>query len=118
MNKVRASLTNSRMAWVLSGLIGAVSVAMPQAVLAEQNDDVTVNVAGFRNGVVTDAMEQGVAIDGKAYGVMPDVVVTNQFGKPDELNAAEKGLRVYFHLREDKENKHEKIDRMVVIIPQ
>ena len=82
------------------------------------NSDVQVNVTGLKTGVVTDVMTQTVGINGKVYGVTTDVVVVNQFGKTDGLDSVRRNLQVYFHVREDNVDKKEKIDRMVLVIPQ
>lgn len=101
---------------VLATLLLAGNVTMSQA---DQSDhEVKVNLNGLKTGVVTNVMAQSVVINGKAYGVMPDVVVVNQFGNTDDLDSLRKDLQVYFHLREDKIDKSEKIDRMVLVIPQ
>jgi hypothetical protein len=100
---------------VLAMLLLAWTATLSQA---EQGDhEVKVNIAGLKTGVVTDIMAQAVVINGKAYGVTSDVVVMNQFGKTDGLDSLRRDLQVYFHLYEDKIDKSEKIDQLVLVIP-
>ena len=121
MNKLRimSKMTKVAMASVMAVALFSATLSLAQA--DQGNPDVQVNVTGFKTGIITGVMAEAVGIDGKAYGVTPDVVVVNQFGKADGLDSLRSDLQVYFHLREDKgdkSEKSEKIDRMVLVIPQ
>lgn len=113
---MKESRCTIQVSMVMVALLVVANASMSQA---DQGDyEVQVNVSGMKTGVVTDVMAQAVVINGKAYGVIPDVVVVNQYGKSDGLDSLRKDIRVYFHLYEDKVDKSEKIDRMVLINPQ
>lgn len=81
-------------------------------------DGAQVNLAGMKSGTVTDVTPKAVVINGQAYGMTPDVVLVNQFGKADGLDSLRKDLEVYFHLRKGDVEKSELIDKMVLVIPQ
>lgn len=71
---------------------------------------------GYQNGRITAIDENTLAIDGRPYGVTPDVVVLDPEGNQMELSDIRPNCEVKFHLA--KSQQGEKIDRIIVYLPQ
>jgi hypothetical protein len=87
---------------------------------ADLDDDyvaqpVPVNTAGMQSGIVTGGKPNTVEIDGRDYGLMPDVLIADQKGARRELTSLVSGREVFFNVRKDKADK---IDKIIVIRPQ
>jgi hypothetical protein len=76
---------------------------------------IPVNTAGMQSGVVTGGKPNSLEIDGRDYGLMPDVLIVDQKGVRRELTSLVTGREVFFNVRKDKADK---IDKIVVIRPQ
>jgi len=73
---------------------------------------------GSETGEITSIYEKSLAINGRTYGLMPDVVILNERGRimiPSDLVVT---AEVKFHLRKDPSDKIDKIDMMTVRLPR
>lgn len=73
---------------------------------------------GYQTGEITSIYERSLAIDGRNYGVMPDVLILNERGRmmiPSDLVVS---AEVKFHLKKDPSDKMDKIDKMIVRLPR
>lgn len=87
---------------------------------ADLDDDyvtqpIPVSTAGMQSGVVTGGKPNTVEIDGRDYGLMPDVLIVDQKGARREMTSLVPKREVFFNVRKDKADK---IDKIVVIRPQ
>jgi hypothetical protein len=70
---------------------------------------------GYQNGTITAIYEKTLDIDGRTYGLMPDVVMLDDHGKilvPGNLVVT---AEVKFHVTKEQSNK---IDKMIVTLPR
>ena len=69
----------------------------------------------YQNGTITAIYENTLDIDGRTYGLMPDVVMLDEHG--DMLDPARLmvSAEVKFHVKKEQSNK---IDKMIVILPR
>ena len=69
----------------------------------------------YQNGTITAIYENTLDIDGRTYGLMPDVVMLDEHG--DTLDPARLmvSAEVRFHVKKEQSNK---IDKMIVTLPK
>lgn len=69
----------------------------------------------YQNGTITAIYENTFDIDGRTYGLMPDVVMLDEHG--DMLDPARLmvSAEVKFHVKKEQSNK---IDKMIVTLPK
>ncbi len=69
----------------------------------------------YQNGTITAIYESTLDIDGRTYGLMPDVVMLDEHG--DTLDPARLmvSAEVRFHVKKEQSNK---IDKMIVTLPR
>lgn len=69
----------------------------------------------YQNGTITAIYENTLDIDGRTYGLTPDVVMLDEHG--DMLDPARLivSAEVRFHVKKEQSNK---IDKMIVILPR
>jgi hypothetical protein len=69
----------------------------------------------YQNGTITAIYENTLDIDGRTYGLMPDVVMLDEHG--DMLDPARLMVtaEVKFHVKKEQSNK---IDKMIVTLPK
>jgi hypothetical protein len=70
---------------------------------------------GYQNGTITAIYEKTLDIDGRTYGLMPEVVILNQRGRTMEPRDLVVSADVKFHVTNDDNNK---IDKMIVTFPR
>ena len=70
---------------------------------------------GYQNGTITAIYEKTLDIDGRTYGLMPDVVMLDEHG--DMLDPARLMVtaEVKFHVKKEQSNM---TDKMIVILPR
>ena len=70
---------------------------------------------GYQHGTITAIYEKTLDIDGRTYGLMPDVVMLDDSG--NQLDAGMLGvtLEVKYHV---KKGEPDKIDRMILFLPR
>ena len=69
----------------------------------------------YQNGTITAIYENTLDIDGRTYGLTPDVVMLDEHG--DMLDPARLmvSAEVKFHVKKEQSNK---IDKMIVTLPR
>ena len=70
---------------------------------------------GYQNGVITAIYEKTLDIDGRTYGLMPDVVMLDEHGEMLDPGRLMVTAEVKFHVKKEQSNK---IDRMIVTLPR
>jgi len=70
---------------------------------------------GYQNGTITAIYEKTLDIDGRTYGLMPEVVVLNERGRIMEPRDLVVTAEVKFHVTKEESNK---IDKMIVTFPR
>lgn len=70
---------------------------------------------GYESGTITAIYEKTLDIDGRTYGLMPDVVILNQTGRTMEPRDLVVTAEVKFHVTKEENNK---IDKMIVTLPR
>ena len=70
---------------------------------------------GYQNGTITTIYEKTLDIDGRSYGLMPDVVILNHRGRTLEPRDLVVSAEVKFHVTKEDNNK---IDKMIVTLPR
>jgi hypothetical protein len=70
---------------------------------------------GYQNGTITAIDEKRLDIDGRTYGLMPDVIMLDE--NEDILDPARLivNAEVKFHVKKEHSNK---IDKMIVTLPK
>jgi hypothetical protein len=69
----------------------------------------------FQNGTITAIYENTLDIDGRTYGLMPDVVMLDEHGDMLDPGRLMVNAEVKFHVKKEQSNK---IDKMIVILPR
>ena len=69
---------------------------------------------GYQNGTITAIHEKTLDIDGRTYGVVPDVVMLDQHGEAMEPSRLMVSAEVKFHVMKEQSNM---IDKMIVTLP-
>jgi hypothetical protein len=70
---------------------------------------------GYQNGAITAIHEKTLAINGRSYGLTPDVVILNDRGGIMEPRDLVVSAEVKFHVTKEQSDK---IDKMVVTSPR
>lgn len=104
---VRAGMITLLAVTVLSVVNIGLTVADDQALPA-----ITIS---YQNGTITAIYENTLDIDGRTYGLTPDVVMLDEHG--DMLDPARLmvSAEVKFHVKKEQSNK---IDKMIVTLPK
>lgn len=98
-------------------MVLAVTVLFVMSVGVSPADDQPIpSIAiGYQNGTITAIYEKTLDIDGRTYGLMPDVVILAEGGRIMEPRDLVVTAAVKFHVTKEENNK---IDKMVVILPR
>lgn len=70
---------------------------------------------GYQDGTITAIHEKTLDINGRAYGLMPDVVILTERGKTMDPRDLVVTAEVKFHVMKEEGNK---IDKMIVTLPR
>jgi hypothetical protein len=70
---------------------------------------------GYQNGTITAINENTLDIDGRTYGVTPDVVMLDEHGERLDPVRLMVTAEVKFHVKKEQSNK---IDKMIVTLPK
>ena len=70
---------------------------------------------GYQNGTITAIYEKTLDIDGRTYGLMPDVVMLDDYGRMMDPARLMVSAEVKFHVKKEQSNK---IDKMIVTLPR
>jgi hypothetical protein len=82
--------------------------------LAEDQPIPSITV-GYQSGTITAIYEKTLDIDGRTYGVTPDVVMLDEHGETLDPARLTVSAEVKFHVTKEQSNK---IDKMIVILPR
>ncbi len=104
---VRARWDNALAVTVLSVMSVGVTLADDQPLPSMK--------ISYQNGTITAIYENTLDIDGRTYGLTPDVVMLDEHG--DMLDPARLmvSAEVKFHVKKEQSNK---IDKMIVTLPR
>jgi len=69
----------------------------------------------YQNGTITAIYEKTLDIDGRTYGLMPDVVMLDEHGEMFDPARLMVSAEVKFHVTKEQSNK---IDKMIVTLPK
>jgi hypothetical protein len=69
----------------------------------------------FQNGTITAIYENTLDIDGRTYGLMPDVVMLDEHGETLDPARLMVSAEVKFHVMKEQSNK---IDKIIVTLPR
>ena len=69
----------------------------------------------YQNGTITAIYEKTLDIDGRTYGLMPDVVMLDEHGEMLDPARLMVTAEVKFHVTKEQSNK---IDKVIVILPR
>jgi hypothetical protein len=93
-----------------------VSSAMGIGVAQAEDQPLPSMTIGYQTGAITSIYERSLAINGRTYGLMPDVVILDEHRGttmiPSDLVVT---AEVKFHVRKDLGDK---IDKMIVRLPR
>ncbi|MBI3808294.1 MAG: hypothetical protein HY281_12405 [Nitrospirae bacterium] len=70
---------------------------------------------GYQSGTITAIHEKTLDIDGRTYGVTPDVVMLDAHGRMMDLGRLRVTAEVKFHVTKEQSNM---IDKMIVTLPR
>jgi hypothetical protein len=102
-------------AWMIMVLaVTVLSIVNVGVTLADDQPLPSMTVS-YQNGTITAIYENTLDIDGRTYGLMPDVVMLDEHG--DMLDPARLMVtaEVKFHVKKEQSNK---IDKMIVTLPK
>ena len=69
----------------------------------------------YQNGTITAIYENTLDIDGRTYGLMPDVVMLDEHGRMLDPGDLVVTAEVKFHVKKEQSNM---IDKMIVTLPR
>lgn len=69
----------------------------------------------YQNGTITAIYEKTLEINGRTYGLMPDVVMLDEDGKVLDPGDLVVTAEVKFHVKKEQSNM---IDKMIVTLPR
>ena len=98
-------------------MVLAVTALSVMSVGVTQADDqpLPTMTVGYQNGTITAIYEKTLDIDGRTYGLMPDVVMLDDFGRMLDPGRLMVTAEVKFHVKKEQSNM---IDKMIVTLPR
>lgn len=70
---------------------------------------------GYQNGTITAIYEKTLDIDGRTYGLMPDVIMLDDYGRMMDPGRLVVTAEVKFHVTKEPSKM---IDKMIVTLPR
>lgn len=70
---------------------------------------------GYQNGMITAVYEKTLDIDGRTYGLTPDLSIMDEEGNAMEPSSIMRNAAVKFHVKKEQSDK---IDKMILIFPK
>lgn len=70
---------------------------------------------GYQTGAITAIYEKTLEINGRAYGLMPEVVMLDEHGETLDPARLMVTAEVKFHVKKEQSNK---IEKMIVLLPR
>jgi hypothetical protein len=96
-------------------LAATVLSVMTVGVTLADNQPLPLMTIGYQNGAITAIYEKTLDIDGRTYGLMPDVVMLDEYGRMMDPARLVVTAEVKFHVTKEQNNK---IDKMIVTLPR
>ena len=94
--------------------VTVLSVMSVGATLADDQPLPSMTIS-YQNGTITNIYEKTLDIDGRTYGLMPDVVMLDEHGETLDPARLMVSAEVKFHVMKEQSNK---IDKMIVTLPR
>jgi len=94
--------------------VTVLSVMYAGVTLADDQPLPTMTIS-YQNGTITAIYEKTLEINGRAYGLMPDVVMLDEDGKVLDPGDLVVTAEVKFHVKKEQSNM---IDKMIVTLPR
>lgn len=97
--------------------LSAVAVLSVVSFSITQADDPprSVMTVGYQNGTITAIHEKTLDIDGRTYGVTPDIVMLDEHGDILDPGRLMVSAEVKFHVKKEQSNM---IEKMIVKLPR
>ena len=98
-------------------MVLAVTVLTVMSVVVTLADDQPLPsmTISYQNGTITAIYEKTLDIDRRTYGLTPDVVMLDDFGKMLDPGRLVVSAEVKFHVKNEQSNM---IDKMIVTLPR
>jgi hypothetical protein len=94
--------------------VTALSVVSVGVTLADDQPLPSMTIS-YQNGTITALYEKTLDIDGRTYGLMPDVIMLDEHGEMFDPARLMVSAEVKFHVKKEQSNK---IDKMIVTLPR
>jgi len=94
--------------------VTVLSVMSVGVTLADDQPLPTMTIS-YQNGTITAIYENTFDIDGRTYGLTPDVVMLDEHGEMFDPARLMVSAEVKFHVKKEQSNK---IDKMIVTLPR
>ncbi|MGH7184612.1 MAG: hypothetical protein ACREJN_21915 [Nitrospiraceae bacterium] len=95
-------------------LVATVLSVMAVGVTQADDQPLPTMTVGFQNGTITAINEKTFDIDGRTYGVVPDVIMLDQHGETLDAGRLMVSAEVKFHVKKEQSNM---IEKMIVTLP-
>jgi hypothetical protein len=95
-------------------LVTALSVMNVGVTLADDEPLPPITI-GYQSGTITAIYEKTLDIDGRTYGMTPDVTVLDEHGEALDPARLTVSAEVKFHVKKEQSNL---IDKMIVTLPR
>jgi hypothetical protein len=115
----RGSQMNGQSRWFVRARIMVLAVTVLSVVsvgvtLADDQPLPSMTIS-YQNGTITAIYEKTLDIDGRTYGLMPDVVMLDEHGETLDPARLMVSAEVKFHVMKEQSNK---IDKIIVTLPR
>ena len=101
-------------AWLMVLAVTVTSVVSVGITLADEQALPSMTI-GLQSGVITAIYEKTLEINGRAYGLMPDVVMLDEHGETLDPGRLMVTAEVKFHVKKEQSDK---IDKLIVTLPR
>jgi hypothetical protein len=99
---------------IMAVIVTVLSV-MNLGVTPANDQPISSSAIGYQNGTITAIHEKTLDINGRSYGLIPDVVLLTDRGRAMSLGDLVMTAEVKFHVTKEDGNK---IDKMIVTLPR
>ena len=104
----------ARAGMIMLSAVTVLSVMSVSVTLADDQPLPSMTIA-YQNGTITAIYEKTLDIDGRTYGLTPDVVMLDEHGEMLDPARLMVTAEVKFHVTKEQSNK---IDKMIVTLPK
>jgi hypothetical protein len=96
-------------------LVGTLQSLVSVGITLADDQPLPTMTIGYQNGAITAIYEKTLDIDGRTYGLVPDVVMLDQHGRTMDPARLVVTAEVKFHVTKEQNNI---IDKMIVTLPR